>query len=254
MNLPFRGYTLRFRRPAAKPKSSALSPNRKRRYNPERPWPQKETAIAAKHGPSTLRIGSGRWSGRKLLPPSRQAETRPITAAAKKSLFGILRPRLAGATVLDLYCGTGTLGLEAMSNGASYCCFADRDPRVVERLLRNIETCHAGSDAHVWTGYVDRSLPDWLDELQAMGREVDLAFVDPPYAAARTWQWDKLIAKVFSPLGQAMRPDAMVVLRLPDDVDAPETLGPLTLQRMKTYGKTMDVGFYQRKAETTDPA
>ncbi len=168
-----------------------------------------------------------------------------MTGAAKKSLFGILRPRLAQATVLDLYCGTGTLGLEALSNHAGYCCFADRDPRVVERLMRNIETCEAGSDAHVWTGNVEQHLPDWLGELRRMGRRVDVAFLDPPYASARRWKWDKLIAKVFSPLREGLQDEAIVVLRLPDDVKICETLGPLTLQRTKAYGTDMNVGFYQ---------
>jgi 16S rRNA (guanine(966)-N(2))-methyltransferase RsmD len=168
-----------------------------------------------------------------------------MTGAAKKSLFGILRPMLPEATVLDLYCGTGTLGLEALSNHAAYCCFADRDTRVVERLMRNIETCRAGSDAHVWTGNVEHHLPDWLDELRNMGRMADLAFLDPPYASARRWKWDKLIAKVFTPLREGLRDDAIVVLRLPDNVDIRETLGPLTLQRTKAYGTDMKVGFYQ---------
>jgi 16S rRNA (guanine(966)-N(2))-methyltransferase RsmD len=167
-----------------------------------------------------------------------------MTGAAKKSLFGILRPWLDGATVLDLYCGTGTLGLEALSNGAARACFAERDRRVVERLTKNIETCQASQATHVWTGNVEQRLADWLDELLASGDRPDVAFVDPPYAAARRWKWDRLVARIFTPLGEALDEEGLVVLRLPDDVPTPETLGPLGLQRTRTYGQML-IGFYQ---------
>jgi 16S rRNA (guanine(966)-N(2))-methyltransferase RsmD len=166
-----------------------------------------------------------------------------MTGFAKKSLFTILRPMLEGAAVLDLYCGTGTLGLEALSNGASWCGFAERDPKVIRRLMANIDTCQAGSVTQVWTGYVERQLPGWLADVRQAGREVDIAFLDPPYADARQWRWDELIAKVFMPLSEAMQPNGIAVLRLPGDVPTPDDLGPLTLQRTKDYGQMM-VGFY----------
>ncbi|MBS3820251.1 MAG: RsmD family RNA methyltransferase [Phycisphaerae bacterium] len=205
----------------------------------------KDNVIPPGDGQSTLRIGSGRWSGRKLLPPPKQAETRPMTGSAKKSLLSILRPWLDSGTVLDLYCGTGTLGLEALSNGAARACFADRDPRVVERLRRNIDTCQADAACSVWVGRVEQRLADWLAKLRAAGHPVDIAFVDPPYAAARTWTWRRLERKVFTPLAEAMTDDGVVVLRLPDDVPEPESLGPLTRQRTKNYGQ-MIVAFFQR--------
>ena len=66
-----------------------------------------------------MRILAGRFKGRNLLPPSGGGQTRPITGRARKSLFDILAPHLQGALVLDLYCGTGTMGLEALSRGAA---------------------------------------------------------------------------------------------------------------------------------------
>ena len=78
-----------------------------------------------------MQILAGAHKGRKLLSPPRGSEGRPITSMAKKSLFDMLGGRLAGATVVDLYCATGTMGLEALSRGAARCYFADREARLL---------------------------------------------------------------------------------------------------------------------------
>ena len=104
-----------------------------------------------------LRIVAGEFGGRKLLPlPG--STTRPMTGFAKKSLFGMIHERLADAVVCDLYCGTGTLGLEALSRGARQCGFAEKDRRVLERLNRNIDTCGVRDSALVWPGNIERRI------------------------------------------------------------------------------------------------
>jgi 16S rRNA (guanine(966)-N(2))-methyltransferase RsmD len=163
---------------------------------------------------------------------------------AKKSLFSILAAsgNLAGGVVLDLYCGTGTLGLEALSCGAEYCYFADRDRHAINRLRRNIETCDAEQSASIWTGNIETRLAEWLAGLE-QGQSVGLAFVDPPYPSARRWNWDKIIERIFQPLAGALASEGMVVLRLPEDIHTPQTLGPLKLIRTKQYGQ-MTIAFY----------
>ena len=192
-------------------------------------------------GPSNLRIHAGRLRGRKLLPPPAKATTRPMTGLAKKSLFGILGPHLAGATVLDLYCGTGTLGLEALSQGAARCCFAESDRAVLGRLERNIDTCSVRDESMVWAGNLESRLAYWLEALDG---EVDLVFLDPPYAAARRWNWAKIERKIIEPLAARLADDGVLILRLPGDTPAPETLGPLKQTRTKTYGD-MVIAFYE---------
>ena len=187
----------------------------------------------------TLRIGAGSMRGRKLLPPPGRG-TRPITGMVKKSLFSMLSGRLNGATVLDLYCGTGTLGLEALSGGARRCFFAEWDRAVLERLRRNIEDCGVGEVAVVWAGNIESRLSEWLDQPDA---PVDLAFVDPPYDSARDWGWERITKKVFAPLGEVLADDGLVILRLPSDLAPPEQLGRLLLQRQREYGQ-MVVAFY----------
>ena len=177
--------------------------------------------------------------GRKLLPPP-GCGTRPITAMAKKSLFSMLSGRLNGATVLDLYCGTGTLGLEAMSCGARRCFFAEQDRAVLVRLRRNIDACDVTEAATVWAGNIESQLIEWVAQPDT---PVDLAFVDPPYASARRWAWDRITKKVFTPLTEVLVDDGLVILRLPGDVVTPKQLGRLHMQRQRKYGQ-MVIAFY----------
>lgn len=193
----------------------------------------------ARHGSPSLRIGAGIWRGRKILSAPGW-NTRPMTAMAKKSLFGILAGRLEGAVVLDLYCGTGTLGLEALSHGAKRCVFAERDGSVLDRLRRNIAACGAETMSLLWPGDVERTLASRLREL---GEKADIVFVDPPFPAARRWDWPRMVETFFSPLAGALAEEGLVVLRLPGEVPAPEVLGPLALRRICRYGD-MTISFY----------
>jgi len=170
--------------------------------------------------------------------------TRPMTSMVKKSLFSILTAsgNLTGGVVLDLYAGTGTLGLESLSCGAAHCYFAERDRHAINRLKRNIETCEVQQTSTVWAGNIETRLEEWL-ATRASGELVNIAFVDPPYPAVRKWSWDKMIERIFQPLSTVLIDGGLVILRLPDDVETPQHLGPLTCQREKKYGQ-MNIGFY----------
>ena len=181
-----------------------------------------------------MHIQSGTHRGRRLLPPPKSAVTRPITGLAKKSLFGMLAGHLPGATVVDLFCGTGTLGLEALSNGAAHCIFAERSPAVLSRLRRNIETVGLAGKTTVWAGDVMRSLAKRLAKLDT---PLDVVFVDPPYAQSRQWDWPRIIRQLFEPLADRLANDGVVVLRAEIHVERPEVLAGLTVVREKTFGE-----------------
>jgi 16S rRNA (guanine(966)-N(2))-methyltransferase RsmD len=197
-----------------------------------------------------MRIIAGLYKGRDLLPPPGESSTRPITGSVKKSLFAMLGEDLSGQRVLDLFCGTGTLGIEALSRGAEHCCFAERDPAVIARLMRNLQDCRATAQAVIWRGDVESRLAQWLRELTA---PVDVAFVDPPYALARQWwpcttgvspvEADRTgrtpvlpIDAIFAPLAEKLAPDGIVVLRTDDEAQPPPSLGLLGEVRTRTYG------------------
>ena len=156
-----------------------------------------------------------------------------MTAAVKKSIVGMLSSRLEGAVAVDLYCGTGSMGLEAVSAGASRCYFADRDRTVLRRLARNIEALGAKEACTVWRGDGEQRLAGWIGRLDV---PVDIAFVDPPYSRARRWNWSAVEARIFAPLAEHLADDGLVVLRLPRGVDCPPALGGLTTKRSRTYG------------------
>jgi 16S rRNA (guanine(966)-N(2))-methyltransferase RsmD len=191
-----------------------------------------------------MHILAGAYKGRKLRSP-RRGHARPITASVKKSLFGMLGEDLSGLRVADLYCGTGTLGIEALSRGAAWCGFADRDSSTVRRLRQNIADVGAGGRSAVWRGDVTARLPDWLQE---PGEPMDLAFVDPPFADAQRWDWDRIVDTLFTPLAGRLAAGGLMVLRLPKKLPPPQRLGELELERTKTYG-SMGVGLYRKPAE-----
>ncbi len=180
-----------------------------------------------------MQIMAGQFKGRKLLPPKGRRTTRPITGLARKSLFDILAPWLDGAIVLDLFTGTGTIGLEAISRGATLCCFAERDGAALARLRRNIETLGAADRAIVWAGDVYAGLAKRLERL---ARSVDVAFVDPPYAQSAAWEWPEAIKRLFGPIADVLASDGLVVLRTGGKAEVPETVGPLAVRRVKQYG------------------
>ncbi|MBI4371378.1 MAG: RsmD family RNA methyltransferase [Elusimicrobia bacterium] len=126
-----------------------------------------------------MRILAGVHRGRPLRSVSKDLPVKPISSRIKKSVFDILRPRLAGARVLDLYAGTGAVGLEALSRGAACAFFVDRDKRclaVIERNLRDF-------------GFTGRGKAAWGDVLQdlswipfrAGAAAFDLVYLGPPY-------------------------------------------------------------------------
>ena len=180
-----------------------------------------------------MHILAGEYKGRKLLSPPARGPTRPMTGRVKKSLFDTLAPHLAGAVVADLYCGTGTGGLEALSRGAKHCFFAERDRQVLARLRRNIDALGLERRCTIWRGDLTRRLAARLAE---MDPEIDVALVDPPYADARRWSWETVATQIFTPLAGRLSPDGVVVLRVPAKLQTPETVGPLEIRRRKAYG------------------
>ena len=88
-----------------------------------------------------MKVSSGKWRGRSLLSPQGQ-NVRPTAGLVKEALMDMLGARLPGASVLELFCGTGQLGIEALSRGAAACVFADSSPAsLYEALEREIDRC-----------------------------------------------------------------------------------------------------------------
>jgi len=124
-----------------------------------------------------LRIIGGTARGRKLLSEPRAA-LRPMLDRVKEALFNILRDCTDGARALDLFSGTGSLGLEALSRGAESCVFVEKDPQLARLVERNAERCGLGERCHIVRADA-LALPGCVPP--PAGLPADLIFVDPPY-------------------------------------------------------------------------
>ena len=147
-----------------------------------------------------MRIVAGAAKGRRLTAPSGD-DVRPTADRAKEALFASLQPLLAQARVLDLYAGSGALGLEALSRGAASVTFVERERRALDALRRNIEVV-ALPGTTVVAAPVERALSEPL-----AGGPFDLALADPPYHTPKAE-----VAQMLAALAGQLAPGASVVL------------------------------------------
>ncbi|NBC21603.1 MAG: 16S rRNA (guanine(966)-N(2))-methyltransferase RsmD [Alphaproteobacteria bacterium] len=128
-----------------------------------------------------MRIVAGRYGGRAITAP-RGRGTRPTSDRAREALFNIIShadwaPQLEGARIIDLFAGSGALGLEAISRGAQFCLFVETDAGARGAIRENIEAL----GLHGVTRLHRRSASDLGKRPAGLGAPFDLAFLDPPY-------------------------------------------------------------------------
>lgn len=131
-------------------------------------------APTARHKPNQLRIIGGQWRGRKLHFPDIEG-LRPTGDRIRETLFNWLAPELPGARCLDLFAGSGALGLECLSRGADFTLMLERNPRVAVQLRENLALLNAERGKLLSTDALD-----WLAQGNA-GAPFDIVFVDPPF-------------------------------------------------------------------------
>ncbi len=122
---------------------------------------------------SPVRIIAGEHRGRSILPPTGDT-TRPITDRAKQSIFDILSPQIPESIVFDCFSGTGSMGLECLSRGATRAYFFDADRSALQRLKQNITTLQVADRSKIIAG-------DIFKLVHSVKEKPDLIFLDPPY-------------------------------------------------------------------------
>jgi 16S rRNA (guanine966-N2)-methyltransferase len=172
-----------------------------------------------------MRVVGGRLGGRTLHAPRGRA-TRPTPERVREALFSILADRIAGARVLDLFAGTGALGIEALSRGASAVTFVDSSRAGVAAIRRNLQALQL--DAEV----VPQSVAAFLERAPRSGRQYDLVFLDPPYRHAAS-----LGGELSRALEPVLAPNAIVVSE--SDRRSPLELETLSLLDDRRYGDTL---------------
>jgi 16S rRNA (guanine966-N2)-methyltransferase len=166
-----------------------------------------------------VRVVAGEFRGRRLAAP-RGARTRPTADRVREALFSMLGD-VSGARVLDLYAGSGALGIEALSRGAESAVFVERDPRAVAAIGRNLESL--GLEQEV----VRQDAVRFLARTEGM---FDLVFCDPPYDSA-----SRLAGPLTEHLPDVTSEDARIVTE--SDKRNPLEL-PFPLVTERTYGDT----------------
>ena len=184
-----------------------------------------------------MRIITGRARGARLKTP-KGLLTRPTSDRVKESLFSILGGRVVGRRVLDLFAGTGSLGLEALSRGAASAVFVDR---ATEHVLReNAEHTRLNETARILRGDVFSA----LSRLAAESAVFDLVFCDPPYHKGL---WERaLTALDASPV---LSEGALVIVESGEDEKDIPSLSRLSLVREERYGHTTRVRIFEILAD-----
>ncbi|MCC8180287.1 MAG: 16S rRNA (guanine(966)-N(2))-methyltransferase RsmD [Planctomycetes bacterium] len=177
-----------------------------------------------------MRIIAG--SARRVqLEVAEASQTRPFLEMARGALFNSLAGRVIDAAVLDLYAGSGALGLEALSRGAASCVFVERDAKAYAALLKNIDKCGFSAEAEPLRS-------DVAAVFERMDARFDLLFVDPPFPDLPQWQSGGARSGLMLAAGEAVRPSGTLVFRIEDKKVAPPEWPGLELEADKKYGRS----------------
>jgi 16S rRNA (guanine966-N2)-methyltransferase len=179
-----------------------------------------------------LRIIGGTAKGRKLLELPRKGllakSVRPTSARAREAVFNIIAPLVADADILDLFAGTGAMGIEALSRGSRSAVFIDKSPTAVKLISRNLDLCGFSCQGKVLQrDLMQKSIPESIIPPPGFS----LVFVDPPYGLAAP-------GKVFELLGVngVLASGGLVVFEYKADGRLPEVNGTLQLHDIRRYG------------------
>jgi 16S rRNA (guanine966-N2)-methyltransferase len=184
---------------------------------------------------STLRIIAGKYKRLRLDTPKGK-RLRPTADRVREAIFNILGYDLSELWVLDLFAGTGAMGLEALSRGAAFVVMVDQHPAAIRLINRNLAAC--GNPENVRVHKLD--LRRGLKGLTNKGYNFDLVFLDPPYGRGLTQRCLEHLGT-----GKLLNEAATVVSEHASDENLTSIYGCLHRQTMRVYG-TAGVSFYSR--------
>ncbi len=179
-----------------------------------------------------MRVIAGSAKGKELKFPRlpKGKRLKPLTGRVKEALFNILVSRVAGGKFLDLFAGTGSVGIEALSRGASLAFFVENDRKVVQTLRENLEI----------TGFSDRSEVFCLDVIRALsvigrdGGKFDIIFIGAPYGDPVLEETLKKLAEI-----SVVEENGVIVAEHSVRQKMPESYGSLKKSRDARYGDTV---------------
>lgn len=193
-----------------------------------------------------MRVITGSAKGRTL-KTVKDRSVRPTADRVKESIFNVLAPRLPEARFLDLFAGSGAVGIEALSRGAACCTFVELVPSHLKVVAENLETTGLTARAEL----IRRDARAAIRDLSHRGRQYDIVFVDPPYGQG-------LVPEVLEAVAGTglLAADGWVICEhhrrdpVPDLVPARDAAGSLSRFRELIFGETV-VSLYRAAAEPT---
>lgn len=188
-----------------------------------------------------MRVVSGSAKGRPLKSVP-GIGTRPTTDKVKEALFSMIGPYFEDGEVLDLFAGTGGLGIEALSRGMKSAVFVDMDPKSIDTIRANLKATKLEAQAQVYRNEAGRA----LSALEKRGRTFDLVFLDPPY---RLKHGDELML-MMAEKGM-LKEDAVVVLEHESSYAYPEDIPGFYRLKQSVYGETT-ISIYQYEADSVE--
>lgn len=184
-----------------------------------------------------MRVITGALRGKRL-DTLDGLETRPTQDKIKEAIFSIIQFDIPGADVLDLFAGSGQLGIEAISRGAKSCVFVDKSRDAARIIRRNVENCGIADCVQIRN-------QDAVGFLSLPCKGFDIALIDPPYGQG-------LVLKSLELLESKMNDCGIVVCEHEAGLELPDTAGRLKVKKRYGYGKKVALTVYTSTSEDND--
>lgn len=182
-----------------------------------------------------MRVISGERKGTRLKAVPGSA-TRPTTDKVKESLFNIIGPYFSGGAALDLYAGSGGLGIEALSRGCDHAVFVDKHNKAIQTIQDNLKSVHYEKRAVIYR----QDAAATLQQLIEKGTPFKLIFMDPPY---HLQEHESLLHLIES--NRLLTDNGVVVCEHGSDVVLPDRVGELEKIKVQRYSDVITISFYE---------
>jgi len=183
-----------------------------------------------------MRIIAGKARGHRI-ECLKGRDIRPTQDKIREAIFSTLMLRIPAARVLDLFAGTGALGLEALSRGAAEAVLVERSPAACALIADNCKRCRLEENIRI----LRQDALDYIRSYPEKQPPFDIIFADPPYHEG----YYQLILTAIAD-SRLLQPDGILVVEAPRELDLPDTAGLLTCRKRRIYGDTV-IGYYQYK-------
>ncbi|MEO5949691.1 MAG: 16S rRNA (guanine(966)-N(2))-methyltransferase RsmD, partial [Candidatus Saccharimonas sp.] len=172
---------------------------------------------------TSIRVISGKYGGRKIdAPAESNTRTKPMGERIRNAMFNSIGSEIQDTEVLDAFAGTGAVGFEALSRGASHATFIERDKDAQGLIFHNMQILDTGSAAEL----VRASVESWID--RSRSREYDIIFADPPYG-------DMQLSTVSKLMG-LLKPNGLMVLSHTGRGEVPNLENGIVVVDNRSYG------------------